>query len=198
MQLFVGETCLEYCSDHIKIANYVDRISYAGKSIQYFLLFSVILAIVVNVILKLWKNNSLQEFWEKFKNNFFYLMIIANVVGYMLHPAYVLICQGSAIVYYYLFKLFLPNVPWIRKHFLDIKTVKKYMLIFFIIELPSYIYTLWNGVVLKVDLSADLIFEIYIFNAYSYFFIFLPCWIDSKLKGSKSVEQDSELSGSLG
>ncbi len=86
------------------------------------------------------------------------------------------------IIYYYFFKTFLKKYYVIKKYYLDFKSVKKYMLIFFIIEFPLVLLTFASFFDSEADGGSALFFMTYYIlgNFYFYLPFFILSWLDDR------------------
>ena len=86
------------------------------------------------------------------------------------------------IIYYYVFKTFLKKYSLIEKYYLDFRSVKKYMLIFFIIEFPLVLGTLALFFDPESNGGSALFFTAYYMlgNFYFYLPFFVFSWWDNR------------------
>ena len=92
------------------------------------------------------------------------------------------------IIYYYVFKTFLKKYSFFREYYLDFKSVKKYLLIFFIIEFPLVLSTFYVFFDPEADGGSVLFFMAYyiVGNFYFYLPFFILSWWDNrKLQNNK-------------
>ncbi|MCM1004240.1 MAG: hypothetical protein NC408_07865 [Candidatus Gastranaerophilales bacterium] len=167
--------------------NYITGFDILDDVILY--LFALLITFIMCVIIYYLKTKVSNLIFHRFANAILNnkLKVFLYVTGLSILFFTGLILLLFPILYYYIFKAFFKNISFIRKYYLDFKSVKKYFIIIFMLEFPFIFLSICS--LFDPELDASIVFGLFAYymlgNFYFYLQFFVLSWWDNrKLSGT--------------